>query len=147
MSLHFPLRSGYFWVLAGAGVLPIAVGLSAACSSRERITFPDEPLGNGSGPITAITQPEGADTLVGNDESLIVVGYSTDPDGVAKVFFEVSGAGVSYAPLDGGGSDTVHFSLQLPTAGRTGDTIFVQVSAVDGLGDAGSTATRRIRVQ
>lgn len=147
MSLQFPSRSGYFSALAKRRVCWAILGVLVGCGERERLTFPEEQPGNGSGPVTNITRPGSGDTLVSGDEQFVVTGFSADPDGVDAVFFEVEGAGVTYAPLNGQGSDTVHFSIQLPTLGRAGDTIFVQISAVDLVGDAGVSSIRRIRVQ
>ena len=139
MSLQFPSRSGYFSVAL--------VSLLAACGERDRLTFPVEDPGSGSGPFTTITRPEVADTIVLAGEPFILSGFSTDPDGVNVVDFSVAGAGVSFAPLNGDGADTVRFSIALPTAGLSGDTIHVQVSAVDQIGDRGTVSVRQIRVQ
>jgi hypothetical protein len=146
MSLQFPSRSGYFSSLARRWIW-LAVGMLAACGERDRLTFPVENPGNGSGPFTMINQPEAADTLVLQGEPFVLAGLSTDPDGVNVVEFSVAGAGISFAPLNGDGADTVRFSIQLPTAGLSGDTIHVQVSAVDQIGDRGTVAVRQIRIQ
>jgi hypothetical protein len=147
MSLQFPSRSRYFSALAMRYISLAAAGVLAACGTRERPTFPLENPGNGSGPFTMITQPDGADTLLIEGDPFVLIGLSADPDGVDVVNFEVAGAGVSYAPLNGGGADTVRFSIELPTIGHSGDTIVVRVSAVDEVGDRGPIAMRQIRIQ
>ncbi len=147
MSLQFHSPSGYFSSLARWSAAWALAGAILGCGERDRLTFPVENPGNGSGPQTTITRPEVADTLLAAGEAFTLTGLSADPDGVDVVRFQVVGAGVSFGPLDGGGADTVRFSIDLPTLGHSGDTILVQIFGVDAVGDLGPTATRQIRVQ
>lgn len=147
MSLQFRARSGYFSTVPMRAIWWAALGLAAGCSERERLTFPTEDPGNGSGPITEIFQPNGADTVVSGGEALLVSGRSRDPDGVHAVFFEISGLNQGFAPLDAGGADTVSFGLQLSTVNHGGDTAFIRIYAVDVLGDTGRAAVRQVRIR
>jgi hypothetical protein len=146
MSLQFFARCGYFSALGRRWSRWIFLVLLAGCGERDRLTFPVENPGNGSGPITVISRPEAADTEVSADQPLVISGFSTDPDGVYAVFFQVAGAGFGFSPLNGEGMDTVHFAIQVPTLSAFGDTIFIQISATDVVGDSGLSANRRIRV-
>jgi hypothetical protein len=123
-------------------------GLGTGCGERERLTFPEEnPPGDGVGPHTTITRPEVGDTVLSEGEPFVLRGMSTDPDGIDLVQFDVSGAGISFAPLNGDGADTVRFEIQLPTFGHAGDTIMVRIYAVDLEGTSGSASIRQLRVE
>jgi len=119
----------------------------AACGQRDRLLFPTENPGDGSGPITEIFKPEAPDTAVVEGDLVLVEGRATDADGVDAVHFQIGGANQSFAPLDGHGADTVTFALQLSTLGNPGGTVVVQIYAIDLLGDSGSAVTRQIRIQ
>jgi hypothetical protein len=146
MRLQFYSRSGYFSSMAGRCLPWLVAGMLAGCGERDRLTFPVENPGDGSGPLTNITQPAG-DTGVVEGDLLIVTGYSIDPDGIDSVFFEVTGAGQSFSPEKGEGADSVPFALQLSTFGNTGGTILIRVFAVDGVGDRGGAAIRSINIR
>lgn len=147
MSLQFDPRSGYFSMVPMRAIWWSALAVLTACGERERLTFPTENPGNGSGPVTEIFQPDVADTVVSGGDLLLVQGRSHDPDGVGMVFFEVGGIGQGFSPLDAGGADTVSFGLQLSTVGHTGDTAFIRIYAVDLLGDTGRAASRQLRIR
>jgi hypothetical protein len=123
-------------------------GLAAGCGERDRLTFPEEnPPGDGIGPHTTITRPEVGDTVVSAGEPFVLSGMSTDPDGIDLVQFDVSGAGITYSPLDGEGADTVRFEIQLPTSGHAGDTIMVRIYAIDLEGTSGGASVRQLRIE
>ncbi len=151
MSLQFPSRSGYFSLLVRPGMAWAALTAwlvaAAGCGDRERLTFPEQNPGTGGGPRTTITRPEVGDTVITEGEPFVIDGLSADPDGIDFVNFEVAGAGVSYAPLDGQGADTVRFAIQVPTFGHAGDTFTVRISAVDEVGERGSFAVRQLRIE
>ena len=117
------------------------------CSERDRLTFPTDEAGNGAGPRTMIDVPSAGDTVVVEGDLVVVSGRTVDPDGVDKVFFQVTGLGLSFPPLDGDGADTVHFGLPFSTLNHSGDTVIVQIYGVDRLGDEGSRSVRRLRIQ
>ena len=117
------------------------------CSERDRLTFPTDAPGSGAGPRTMIDVPSVGDTVVVEGDAVVVSGRTVDPDGVDRVFFQVTGLGLTYAPLDGEGADTVHFGLSIPTLNHSGDTVIVQVYGVDRLGDEGSRSIRQLRIQ
>ena len=119
----------------------------AGCGERDRLTFPVENPGDGSGPSTNITRPAVTDTVVIEGDLLILTGYSVDPDGIDSVFFEVSGANQSFSPIEGNGADSVAFALQLSTIGNSGGTILVRAYANDGVGDLGPAAVRSIKIE
>jgi hypothetical protein len=147
MSLQFHSVTRYFSSMSrwSAGLLAVAV--LVGCGERDRLTFPVENPGDGSGPFTAITHPSVADTAVIEGDLLILSGYSTDPDGVDSVYVEVSGAGQGFSPIKGEGADSVPFALQLSTLGHSGGIISVRAFAVDGLGDRGTADVRQIRIE
>lgn len=147
MSLQFRSRSGYFSSMVRSCIPWVIVGLLAGCGERDRLTFPMEHPGDGSGPFTNITRPAATDTVVAEGDILILTGYSIDPDGIDSVFFEVSGASQSFSPQKGEGADSVPFALQISTLGNTGGTILVRAYAVDGVGDRGSASVRSISIQ
>jgi hypothetical protein len=147
MSLQFHPRSGYFSMVPMRAIWWGMLAVLTGCGERERLTFPTENPGNGSGPITEIFQPDAADTVVFDGDLLLVQGRSRDPDGVDMVIFEVGGVNQGFSPLDAGGADTVSFGLQLSTVNHTGDTASIRIYAVDLLGDTGRAASRQIRIR
>ncbi len=124
------------------GMLAVLTG----CGQRDRLTFPTENPGDGHGPASEIIRPS-VDTTVFAGDLLIVQGRSYDPDGVDTVYFEVGGLSQGFAPINGGGADTVDFALQLSTFNHSGGTAIVRVHGVDMLGDQGSSVTRQIRIE
>jgi hypothetical protein len=121
--------------------------LVGACGTRDRPTFPTQETGNGFGPTTTITEPDRADTTVTEGDVFFVVGHTTDEDGVATVVIELGGLDQAFAPIDGGGRDTVRFAIPISTIGHLGDTAVVRVHGVDRLGDEGPPAIRQILVR
>jgi hypothetical protein len=147
MSLQFHSQSGYFSMPARRYVWWAAAVVLAGCGERDRLTFPVENPGDGSGPFTNVTRPGVADTAVTEGDLFILTGYSIDPDGIDTVYFEVSGAGQGFAPLKGEGADSVPFALQLSTLGNSGGSILVRAFAVDGVGERGPAAVRQISIE
>ena len=131
-------RRGFRWA---------ALALLAACSTRERFVFPVENPGDGQGPVTVITRPGTADTVVREGDLLILQGRSIDADGVDTVYIAVGGINQGFAPIDGEGQDTVDFAAQLSTIGHSGATVFVQAFGVDLLGQQGSIVSRQIHIE
>lgn len=124
-----------------------ALASAAGCGERDRLTFPSENPGDGSGPVTEITQPEVPDTSVSEGDLIMVEGRTYDPDGVDTVYIELGGAHQAFPPIQGQGEDTVSFGLQLSTIGNSGATVVLRVFGVDLLGDQGTPASRQIRIQ
>lgn len=147
MSLQFHSRSGYFWVMARRWMVWVAAGALMGCGERDRLTFPVENPGDGSGPFTNVTHPSDPDTAVTEGDLLVVTGYSVDPDGVDTVYFEVGGANQGFAPIAAEGVDSMPFALQISTIGLFGGTITLRAYAVDNLGDRGSVALRSIHIE
>ena len=116
------------------------------CGERERLIFPEENPGNGSGPITEITRPA-TDTAVTEGDLLFVQGRTYDADGVDTVYFEVGGANQGFLPIQGEGDDTVSFLLQISTLNLSGGTVVVRVHGVDLLGEQGEYLNRQIRIE
>jgi hypothetical protein len=130
----------------GALVAVLVLVLGTGCDERERLTFPTP--SDGVGPITAIDQPNGADTTVFPGPLFSVQGTTMDPDGVDTVYFFVIGAGQGFSPFTPEvPQTTVRFSLPLATFGFSGQTFEVQVYGVDVLGNRGGTSTRHIHVR
>jgi hypothetical protein len=125
------------------GALAVLMG----CGQRDRLTFPVENHGDGQGPVTEISHPAAPDTTVIEGDLLIIAGRAFDPDGIDTVYFEVGGAGQGFAPLAGGGADTVNFALQLSTLNHSGATVIVRAFSVDLLGDQGGPVSRQIRIE
>lgn len=130
----------------------MAVALIGACAERDRLTFPDDTGGDGGGgdgvgPVTAIDEPGAFDTVIVEGDRFVLTGHSVDPDGVDSVYFEVSGLNVSFAPLQGGGAQTVSFGLPLSTIGFSGDTVLVRIHGVDMLGNVGQSVRRQLYIQ
>ena len=117
------------------------------CGERDRLIFPVENPGNGSGPITEITHPAAPDTTVIEGDLLILSGRTYDDDGVDTVYVEVGGANHGFAPIQGEGEDTVDFALQLSTLNLNGATVTVRVHGVDVLGEQGNLVSRQIRIE
>jgi hypothetical protein len=147
MSLQFHSETGYFSSMVRWGLGWLAAGVLVGCGARDRLTFPVENPGNGSGPFTNIIRPGVADTAVIEGDLFILSGYSVDPDGVDSVYFEASGAGQGFAPLKGQGADSVPFALQISTIGNSGTTIVIRAFGVDKLGDRGAAVIRQIRIE
>ena len=124
-----------------------ALALVPACGERDRLTFPSENPGDGSGPITEITQPSVADTTVIEGDLIIIQGRTHDGDGVDTVYFEVGGVNQGFAPIRGEGADTVDFTLQLSTLNFSGATVVFRAYGVDLLGGQGARVTRQIRIE
>ena len=126
-----------------------AVMILGGCSERDRLTFPSDPgPGDGIGPVTFIDQPNGADTTVPAGPGLFVNGRTIDSSGVDTVHFLVIGGSDNFSPFrPNPPSDTVRFGLPITTLGNSGDTIIVRVYGVDGQGNTGNVASRRIIVQ
>jgi hypothetical protein len=123
------------------------LALVAGCGERDRLIFPSENPGDGSGPTTEILHPAAPDTAVIEGDLLIVQGRTYDADGVATVFFEVGGTNQAFAPIQGQGADTVDFALQLSTLNHGGATVILRAYGVDLLGQQGSLVSRQIRIE
>ena len=148
MRLQFHSRSEYFSALARRSLGWVVTAVLVGCGERDRLTFPVEaPPGNRVGPFTTITQPLAGDTLIFPGDPFVLSGFARDPDGVDAIYFEVTGAGFSYSPVDGNGADSVQFAIQIPTLGISGGTVLVSIFAVDKLGETGITAVRQIRIR
>ena len=124
-----------------------ALAALMSCGERDRLIFPVENPGNGSGPTTEINHPAAPDTVVFDGELLIVQGRAYDADGVESVVIEIGGANQQFSPIQGGGQDTVDFSLQLSTLGLAGATVALRIHSIDLLGDEGPAVNRQIRVE
>jgi len=124
-----------------------ALAALVSCGERDRLIFPVENPGDGSGPITEISHPVAPDTFVTEGELLVLEGRAYDADGVDTVYFEIGGANQSFPPLHGEGEDTVNFALQLSTLNLGGATLVVRVHGVDVLGQQGSPVSRQIRIE
>ncbi|MEO6057353.1 MAG: Ig-like domain-containing protein [Gemmatimonadales bacterium] len=121
--------------------------LAAGCGERERLTFPTENPGDGSGPTTEITRPSVPDTVVVEGDLIIIQGRAYDPDGIDTVYFEVGGTNQGFSPLRGLGADTVDFALQLSTLNFSGATVLLRAYGVDLLGSQGAPVSRQIRIE
>ena len=123
--------------------------LLAGCSERDRLTFPSDPgPGDGIGPVTMIDRPNGADTTVPSGPEFFVNGRTIDSSGVDTVYFLVVGGSDNFSPFrPNPPSDTVRFGLPITTFGNNGDTILVRIYGVDGQGNHGGVASRRIIVE
>jgi hypothetical protein len=125
----------------------VAPAFVAACGERDRLTFPSENPGDGSGPVTEITLPSVPDTVVIAGNPLFIAGRAFDADGVDTIYFEVDGVNQGFAPVIGEGADTVDFALQLSTLNSSGATIVFRAYGVDLLGGQGVPVSRQIRVE
>ena len=126
-------------------VLGLALWLILACGERDRLVFEDVPPEDEIGPITRIDPPS-TDTTITEGDLFVIGARTTDTSGVDTVFIQVTGANLSYLPLDAEGRDTLNFSLNLPTIGLGGRTIVIGIFGVDVLGNIGSTVSRRIAI-
>jgi hypothetical protein len=151
LSLQFHLATGYFSMIPGTAfprrIWWAALAMLAGCGTRDRFVFPVENPGDGQGPITEITQPGTADTVVTEGDLLIIQGRSFDADGVDTVYIAVGGVNQGFAPIDGEGQDTVDFAAQLSTIGHSGATVVVQAFGVDLLGQQGAVVSRQIHIE
>jgi hypothetical protein len=127
----------------------LVVALIGGCAERERVTFPTDTGNNGDGlgPVTSIDEPGASDTVLVEGDRFVLSGRTVDPDGVDTVYFDVNGLDVSFAPLRGGGADTVSFGLPLSTLGFSGVTVLVRIHGVDMLGNVGQTVSRQLHIQ
>jgi hypothetical protein len=131
--------------MPGKAMWGVLIALLLGCDERERLTFESDP-DDRLGPTSRIDPPSRDTTLTDGD--LFVVGARTvDPSGVDSVYIQIEGGDLSYAPLDANGADTLNFSLNLPTLGRSGQTITVGVYGVDVLGNVGPIVTRRLTIE
>jgi hypothetical protein len=95
-----------------------------------------------------IDRPNGADTTVSAGPEFFVNGRTIDSSGVDTVYFLVIGGTDNFSPFrPNPPSDTVRFGLPITTLGNAGDTIVVRIYGVDGQGNTGSIASRRIFVE
>jgi hypothetical protein len=124
-----------------------ALAALVSCGERDRLVFPDENPGDGSGPTTEINHPAAPDTVIIEGDLLIVQGRTYDADGVDTVYFEVGGANQGFSPIQGQGRDTVAFALQLSTLNLGGATVVFRIHGVDVLGQQGSPVSRQIRIE
>jgi hypothetical protein len=135
------LAAGLWWL-----IVPGVIGVVAACSERDRLTFPNQ--SDGIGPVTLIDQPGGSDTTVDAGPTFFVNGRSIDSDGIDTVYFLVAGGNQGFPPLRPNPLvDTVRFGVPLSTNGRSGQAIQLQVYAVDGQGNQGAPASRQIIIR
>jgi len=120
------------------------VALLLGCEERERLVFENNPSDR-VGPTSSIDPPSKDTTLTEGD--LFVIGARTaDTSGVDSVFIEVSGANLSYLPIDANGVDTLNFAISFPTLGLSGRTVTVGVFGVDVIGNVGPTVSRRLTI-
>jgi hypothetical protein len=140
------IRRGWRVAARGGALAASAVVLATACEERERLTFPTP--SDGQGPLTAIDRPNGPDTTVFAGPDFLVNGRSVDADGVDTVYFLVTGGNQNFSPFAPSPPPTmVRFGVPLTTTGHEGETIQIQVYAVDVFGNQGPTSTRQIHVQ
>jgi hypothetical protein len=126
----------------GFGLLLLGV-ITAACSDRDRITFPNE--GDHRGPVTFIDQPGTGDTTVHAGPEMPLSGHMIDADGVDTIYVVVLGGNETFHPFLVQ-RDTAHFGVQVNTGGLVGRTLVVLVFGTDQLGNRGDTAVRRVTV-
>jgi hypothetical protein len=137
-------RSHRRFCLVRTAVGAVVVLGGAACTERDRLTFPDTGPG-GTGPRTIIDNPS-TDTTVQAGPVVFVFGYTKDPDGVDTVYFETEGGVTSFQPFIGP-RDSVRFGLPITTSGLSGAVITVRAFGTDRPGNRGDTATRVLTVQ
>jgi hypothetical protein len=147
VSLQFHPATGYFSMIPGRAFRWAALATLVSCGERDRLVFPVENPGDGTGPTTEITQPGADDTVVVEGDLLILRGRTYDADGVDTVYFEVGGANQGFSPIEAEGEDTVDFALQLSTLNLGGATVVVRIHGVDVLGQQGSPVSRQIRIE
>ena len=127
---------------AAWSVMLLAIG----CNERDRLTFPLP--SDGVGPVTTISQPNGADTTIVSGPAFFVTGRTIDPDGVDTVYFLVLGGNHNFQPFTPNPpTDTLTFGVPIITAGQSGATYTIHVHGVDVLGNQGDTSTRVIHIQ
>jgi hypothetical protein len=117
----------------------------AACSERERLTFP-----SGSdevGPVTQILSPSVDDSVIREGDPFVLSGRSTDFDGVDSVYFDIEGLAQGVPPLKASGADTTFFGVPISTEGHSGATVVVRIFAVDLLGQQGGPVSRQFRIE
>ena len=131
--------------MPGKAVWLVLCGLTLGCDERERLVFPTDPTDR-VGPGTVIDPPS-QDTVLTEGDFFIIGARTVDTSGVDSVFIQVSGANLSYLPIDAGGVDTLSFSLNLPTIGLSGRTLTFQVFGIDVIGNVGPTVTRRLTIE
>jgi hypothetical protein len=120
--------------------------MAAACSERERLTFPNQ--SDGIGPVTLIDQPGGSDTTIDAGPTFFVDGRAIDSNGVDTVYFLVAGGSQGFPPIHPSPpTDTVRFGLPISTSGRSGQAVELRVYGVDGQGNQGAPATRQIIIR
>lgn len=130
----------------GPGWLLLLTCGAAGCSTRDRLTFPDDPGGPaGEGPTVIIDVPS-ADTTVPAGPNFFVTGLVQDRTGLDTVYYQTEGGLSSFPPSLGGGT-SVRFGLPLTTNGLAGSIITVRVFATDRDGNRGDTAVRLVTVQ
>jgi hypothetical protein len=135
------LAAGLWWL-----IVPGVIGVAAACSERDRLTFPNQ--SDGIGPVTLIDQPGGSDTTVGAGPTFFVNGRSIDSDGIDTVYFLVAGGNQGFPPIHPSPlADTVRFGLPISTNGRSGQAVELQVYGVDRQGNQGAPAARQIIIR
>lgn len=132
---------------APRGLVAVALlGTLAACSTRDRPTFPTGGTGGDStGPVTIIDVPA-SDTTVSAGPAFIVTGRTTDADGLDTVYLQTEGGVTAFAP-EVRPQSPYRFGLPITTNGLSGATITVRVFGTDRLGNRGDTATRVLTVQ
>jgi hypothetical protein len=135
------LAAGSWWLI-GPGV----IGVATACAERDRLTFPNQ--NDGIGPVTLIDRPSGGDTTVDAGPIFFVNGRAIDQDGVDTVYFLVTGGNQGFPPLrPSPPADTVRFGVSFLTSGRSGQSIQLEVYAVDRQGNQGTPVLRHISIR
>jgi hypothetical protein len=126
------------------GALLFVAVATTACAERDRLTFFNP--STGLGPTIDILVPS-QDTTVVVGSNVLVAGLAIDLDSVDVVIFDIIGGNAAFPPLDTN-SDTVVFSITVPTSGlRADDTVVVAIFGIDVLGERGDTAFRRLALQ
>jgi len=123
----------------------VLMALLLGCDERERLTFGTEP-NDLVGPFIRI-EPPSRDTTLSEGDPFVVGVQAVDTTGVESVFIEIEGADLSYLPIRGDGVDTVNFSINIPTFGRTGQTITVGIFGVDVIGNIGARVSRQLTIE
>jgi hypothetical protein len=126
----------------------ILLALLLGCEERDRLIFDTDPEDR-TGPTSQIRTPSSDTTLTADDalSTFTVEARTVDSSGIDTVFIEISGASLSYPPIDADGADTVSFGFNLPLVNLVGQTITVGVFGVDVIGNVGLTVARRITIQ
>lgn len=121
------------------------VALLLGCDERQRLTFGTEP-DDQLGPFIRIDPPS-RDTTLSEGSPFVVGVHAVDTSGVDSVFIGIDGADFSYLPIQGNGADTVTFSINIPTSGRSGQTITLGIFGVDVIGNIGATVSRQLTIE